>query len=630
MARARLSDPTVLAKIHQLISFNAGDYIDLPQLVVVGERSSGKSSVLKGLTKLPFPCDTRLGTRFATQVTFRRTKDGCDRGATAKIIPAPQTDPDLEADLKAGKRTIMGEITPQGFSELMRTAHTLMLARTAEDKARPAFSPHRFHLEIYGPDEDHLSVIDLPGIFTDRGPEETTEDDRDMVHNMVTDHLKEHASIILTVFPAKSDVAAQDIAQIVRRLDSDGQRTLGVLTKPDLVDPGAEQQVLDLMAGKTMRLGYGWVLVRNPDVNLPLVSEEKLTELEEKLLEHGRWKTVVRDQFGFGALREHIREAIVRHARRDIPKEARRLKTEPLSLGEGRASRQKQANFLLNIVIKFQEIRADAVSANYSKNDIFDRIGDTRLATRDMIRFGHTFAFQAQDPDSGESHQFGDYHPGHASQTTTRKYETKLEVHTVLTDSETLDWPINDQIYPWFEEQYQTSGGLGLSPFSPSLLPQVMKKQSQKWERIALGYISDIILLVNQFILDVLTDLCPDKRVSLGLLSAITMVFTKAPLFSLKNNSSKQQAVHQVHEILRLFYEVARAGFIDNVYMQCVNRLLLDGLFSPMALVSASLIHSLADQRVDEIAGEDPAVERRRRLLAAEIKEPEEARKVLL
>jgi hypothetical protein len=59
----RLADPALLEKIDKLFAYNIGEYISLPQLVVVGELSSGKSSVLEGLTKMAFPRDSGLCTR---------------------------------------------------------------------------------------------------------------------------------------------------------------------------------------------------------------------------------------------------------------------------------------------------------------------------------------------------------------------------------------------------------------------------------------------------------------------------------------------------------------------------------------------------------------------------------------
>jgi len=81
-----LADPALLVKIDQLFACNVGEYINLPQLVVVGDQSSGKSSVLEGLTKLKFPRNSGLCTRFATQIIFRRTPNLATRKVTGSII----------------------------------------------------------------------------------------------------------------------------------------------------------------------------------------------------------------------------------------------------------------------------------------------------------------------------------------------------------------------------------------------------------------------------------------------------------------------------------------------------------------------------------------------------------------
>ena len=60
--QSMLTDPTLLDKINKLFACNVGEYISLPQLVVVGNQSSGKSSVLEGLTQLLFPRDSGLCT----------------------------------------------------------------------------------------------------------------------------------------------------------------------------------------------------------------------------------------------------------------------------------------------------------------------------------------------------------------------------------------------------------------------------------------------------------------------------------------------------------------------------------------------------------------------------------------
>jgi hypothetical protein len=83
-----LADTTLLEKIDKLFLCNVGEYIDLPQLVVVGDQSSGKSSVLEGLTRLKFPRNSGLCTRFATQIIFRRDISLSERKVSGSIISA--------------------------------------------------------------------------------------------------------------------------------------------------------------------------------------------------------------------------------------------------------------------------------------------------------------------------------------------------------------------------------------------------------------------------------------------------------------------------------------------------------------------------------------------------------------
>ena len=102
-APTSLADPIMLNKIDKLFACNVGDYIDLPQIVVVGDQSSGKSSVLEGLTDLPFPRDSGLCTRFATQITFRRS---VVRRIAVSIVPARHSTVERAEVVRAWARDI--------------------------------------------------------------------------------------------------------------------------------------------------------------------------------------------------------------------------------------------------------------------------------------------------------------------------------------------------------------------------------------------------------------------------------------------------------------------------------------------------------------------------------------------
>lgn len=111
-----LADPVMLHKIDKLFACNVGEYIDLPQIVVVGDQSSGKSSVLEGTTAMPFPRDSGLCTRFATQITFRRA---VVRRTAISIVAGKYSSSEHAEELRAWSKDI-NSLDHKTFSEIMQ------------------------------------------------------------------------------------------------------------------------------------------------------------------------------------------------------------------------------------------------------------------------------------------------------------------------------------------------------------------------------------------------------------------------------------------------------------------------------------------------------------------------------
>ena len=134
------------------------------------------------------------------------------------------------------------------------------------DQEADTFSDDVLKIEIGGPKQQHLSVIDVPGIF--RNPTEgmTTDSDIEVVRNMVNRYMRNPRSVILAVVPANVDIATQEILKMAKKCDPDGGRTLGVLTKPDLVDKGAENRVADLVKGMPAVTNLSRQIVGNTDL----------------------------------------------------------------------------------------------------------------------------------------------------------------------------------------------------------------------------------------------------------------------------------------------------------------------------------------------------------------------------
>jgi hypothetical protein len=116
-AVGQTADPILLNKIDKLFSSGVGEYVPLPQIVAVGDQSSGKSSALEALTGLPFPRDSGLCTRFATQIRFCRAPEA---GISVSIIPASGSSTEHAEACKAWGKPDLKDLDRDSFANIMR------------------------------------------------------------------------------------------------------------------------------------------------------------------------------------------------------------------------------------------------------------------------------------------------------------------------------------------------------------------------------------------------------------------------------------------------------------------------------------------------------------------------------
>lgn len=185
---------------------------------------------------------------------------------------------------------------------------------------KSTFSNDVLRLEISGPNEDHLSVIDVPGIFKKTTQGVTTKADRDMVEGMVYNYMKNPRCVMLAVVPANVDIATQGILDKAEEVDPDGMRTLGVLTKPDLVDKGAEKNVIDLIEGRTHQLRLGWHILRNAGQAELAKSVAERQALGKAFFEQSPWDDLEKERTGIASFRVRLQEILADNIRREFPR----------------------------------------------------------------------------------------------------------------------------------------------------------------------------------------------------------------------------------------------------------------------------------------------------------------------
>lgn len=251
---------TVLDAVDELRAVGVNNIIALPQIVACGDQSTGKSSLLEALTGIPFPRDTGLCTRFATQFILRRA-DKVSISVT--IIPGPnRNDNERERleDFGRGKT-----FDPTKLGELIEEATQVMglpPLTAKKPKVVRAFSHDVLSIAISGPDRPSLTLVDTPGLIKSKGKYQSLKDIK-TIEALVKSYINQDSTILLAVLSATYQHELQQIPSMVTKKAA--PRTLGIITKPD--GPGAdtalEREYIELAQNEVLPLGHGWHVVKN-------------------------------------------------------------------------------------------------------------------------------------------------------------------------------------------------------------------------------------------------------------------------------------------------------------------------------------------------------------------------------
>lgn len=238
----------VLNKLQDVLVVSGGQAQapKLPQIVVIGSQSSGKSSVLESFVGRDFlPRGTGIVTRRPLVLQLVRTATDSD-AATAED-GAVEWGEFLHAP---GRRFISFEaIRAEIEDETERK-----LGKSKSVSADP------IRLAIFSPHVVDLSLVDLPGM-TKVPIADQPANIEEQLRAMALTYIEPEESLILAVSAANADLATSDAIQLARRVDPEGLRTIGVLTKLDLMDAGTD--ALAVLQGRVIPLKRGFVGVVN-------------------------------------------------------------------------------------------------------------------------------------------------------------------------------------------------------------------------------------------------------------------------------------------------------------------------------------------------------------------------------
>ena len=400
----------LLSAIDKLRRENIDAAISIPQIVVCGDQSSGKSSVLEAIANVPFPVSNGTTTRFATEVILRQAPT---THIKVSIAPSWGRTPDAKrhlAEFSPGFEVSGG----QDFGRLIQVAGEYL--RAFEPGCR--FWCDRLRAEISGPDQPHLTLVDLPGIIHQENGENAAPGDKGRIKQLLTRYLENERTIVLAVINATADLELQEIGQLVARVSNAKQRTLGVITKPDRLETSGDQlnDVLHLARNETLHLGLGWHVLRNLPHEDRDRSPEHRNEVETSFFSTGVWSGVSRVDVGIERLRRKLRDHIFRCIAMELPElimEMRselRVRQDTLGrLGPGRESTDEQKAYLSQILLKLQRLIEAGLEGDYEKAE-FDTFfdGAEEKGIRDRIN-NDCLAFAHEMRESGKQyHIYGD------------------------------------------------------------------------------------------------------------------------------------------------------------------------------------------------------------------------------
>lgn len=151
-------------------------------------------------------------------------------------------------------------IPGQKFYDFNKIREEIVKETESKTGRNAGISPAPINLRIYSPNVLTLTLVDLPGLTKVPVGDQPRDIER-QIREMVLKQISKPNAIILAVTAANTDLANSDGLKLAREVDPEGQRTIGVLTKVDLMDEGTD--VVDILAGRIIPLRLGYVPVVN-------------------------------------------------------------------------------------------------------------------------------------------------------------------------------------------------------------------------------------------------------------------------------------------------------------------------------------------------------------------------------
>ncbi|KAF9433818.1 vacuolar protein sorting-associated protein 1 [Entomortierella beljakovae] len=352
--------------------------VDLPQIVVIGSQSSGKSSVLENIVGRDFlPRGSGIVTRRPLVLQL------INRSSASAATTEDDADQKKEPEE-------YGEFLHQPgvkYTDFSLIRDEIVRDTDAKTGKNAGISPLPINLRIYSPNVLTLTLVDLPGL-TKLPVGDQPKDIEKQIRDMIIKYITKPNAIILAVTAANTDLANSDGLKLAREVDPEGARTIGVLTKVDLMDSGTN--VVDILAGRVIPLRLGYVPVVNRgqrDIDTKKSITRSL-EAERSFFENHMSYQSKAQYCGTPYLARKLNMILLHHIRNTLPEIKAKIQAALVKyqaelaslgdmLGEGTAG---QASIVLNIITEFCNEFRTVIDGNSTDLTSFELSGGARVS----------------------------------------------------------------------------------------------------------------------------------------------------------------------------------------------------------------------------------------------------------
>lgn len=627
------------------LQFAQLDNVKLPQIVVVGDQSAGKSSVLEAITGTPFPRDAGACTRFATEIRLRRSAES---RLEVSIIPDKTRNLRDQERLKQFGGTVDSNMP---FDTLMRAAVDLIA---------PKNIPGRFAardilvVEKRGPDMPLLTLVDLPGLVRNANNDQSLEDIK-TIEALSDRYMKSSRTIILAVIGGNSDYVQAPILTKARHFDPKGSRTIGVLTKPDLTESiGLEDKFIELLNNKDKRnhFGLGWYVLLNPgprEPGQPWPSAEERQRLESNFFNQGKWSQVPESICGATALKQKLSTQLQRHIGRHVKTLRKQVQkawddcdAELKSLGAGKDTPEEMRIELVELFSASKELVIPAVYGFYKnppKKTFFRVTADPRGTPSQNLRARATEEndrFASRIRAHGRKYEFSSEPHTPDGQGSGKHDYARQEVEMLLRQIRGSEFPMDpkpravymlfqsySEYWPKLAQEHKDNLGVVCNEFLSELIDYAWpKRMREPLRRQFLDPQMKALMDKAQHELELLTE---DMNLEVQPYDPEYEERLRNWHAGITKDGVTFSEAQEVLEKMLIYYELSAKGFIRNIITQVVERHLLQGMYS---IFNSVEILGMSNEAVEAIAAENKETRERRIFLKTQKKAIEDAKDI--